>query len=91
MSFTEFDYEKSIIELFRDELGYQYLYGPNIARDYHHPLFEDELLPCLVRVNKKLPEDAIKEAVYKLKNFEFGSSKESTRIAFIIKQSVVLK
>ena len=30
MPFTEANFENAIIELFRDELGYDYLYGPNV-------------------------------------------------------------
>ena len=44
-----------------------------MERDYHSPLYEDVLLPCLRRVNPALPMDAITEAVYKLKNFESGT------------------
>ena len=31
--YTEADYENSVIELFRNDLGYDYAYGPNIDRD----------------------------------------------------------
>ena len=50
-----------------------YVYGPDVERDYHSPLYEDVLLPALQRINKGLPLDAINEAIYKLKNFESGS------------------
>ena len=33
-SFTESNYENAIIELFRDELGYDYISGPTIERGY---------------------------------------------------------
>ncbi len=72
MSFTEADYENSIIELFRSKLGYDYVYGPNIERDFYSPLYEEVLLDSLYRLNKELPEEAIQEALYKLKNFENG-------------------
>ena len=73
MPYTEANYENAVIEVFRDTLGYGYTYGPDITRDYANPLFMDELLPALRRVNLKLPEAAISEAVYKLRNFEGGS------------------
>ncbi len=38
MPFTEANFEKAIIELFRDQLGYDYLYGPDVVRDYTQPL-----------------------------------------------------
>ncbi|MBD5150554.1 MAG: type I restriction endonuclease subunit R [Oscillibacter sp.] len=73
MSYTESHYENAILQLFQERLGYTYIYGPNVERDYHSPLYEDVLLPCLQRVNPAVPMDAINEAVYKLKNFESGT------------------
>lgn len=32
--YTEADYENSVIELFRNELGYEYAYGPDIERTF---------------------------------------------------------
>jgi type I restriction enzyme R subunit len=72
MPFTEANYENAVIEVFRDTLGYGYIYAPDVARDYSEPLFMDELLPALRRVNPKLPEAALTEAVYKLRNIEGG-------------------
>ena len=71
--YTESQYENAVLQLFREQLGYTYLYGPDVERDYHSPLYEDALLPCLRRVNPALPPEALNEAVYKLKNFESGT------------------
>lgn len=71
--FTESQYENAVLELFQTALGYAYVYGPSVERDYHSPLYEDALLPALRRVNKDLPDAAIRDAVYRLKNFETGS------------------
>lgn len=73
MSFAEDNYEQAIIELFRDELGYDYQYGPNIPRDYEEPLYLNELIISLERINRSSPPVAIDEAVNKLKHFENGS------------------
>ena len=73
MAFAEDNYEKAIIQLFQDELGYSYQYGPDVERDYTEPLYLDELEPALTRINPLLPEEAIQEALNKLKNFENGS------------------
>lgn len=63
-------YENSVIELF-EGMGYRHVYGPDLEnRDFHSPLYEDELIDALHRLNPKLPEVAIKEAYTKLKNFE---------------------
>lgn len=73
MAYTEANYENAVIEVFRDTLGYGYIYAPDLTRDYTDPLYTDELLTALRRVNPKLPEAALTEAVYKLHNFEGGT------------------
>ena len=70
--YTESDYENSIIELFQNNLGYEYAYGPDIERDFYNPLYEEVLIDSLHRLNKGLPDDAIQDAIFKLKNFENG-------------------
>lgn len=67
--YTEADYENSIIELFQN-MGYHHIYGPDIERDFNSPLYDDELTEALYRLNPSMPEDAIKDALFKLKNFE---------------------
>ena len=70
--YTEADYENSVIELFRNDLGYDYAYGPDIERDFYCPLYEEVLIDSLYRLNRGLPDDAIQDAMFKLKNFENG-------------------
>ncbi len=70
--YTEADYENSVVELFRTDLGYEYAYGPNIERDFYSPLYNEVLEDSLYRLNRELPFDAIQDALYKLKNFENG-------------------
>ena len=53
--YTEADYENAVIELFRNDLGYDYAYGPDIERDFYSPLYEDVLLDSLYRLNRGLP------------------------------------
>ena len=72
MYFNESNYENSIIELFKNNLGYDYAYGPDIERDFYSPLYEEVLLDSLYRLNRGLPDDAIQDALFKLKNFENG-------------------
>lgn len=71
-NYTEADYENSIIELFQNNLEYEYIYGPDIERDFYSPLYEDVLIDSLHHLNRNLPNDAIQEALHKLKNFENG-------------------
>ena len=67
--YTEADYESSVIELFQN-MGYQHIYAPDLERDFRSPLYEDELDDAIHRLNPTLPEEAISDALYKLKNFE---------------------
>ncbi len=68
---TEAAYENSIIELMQ-QLGYDYVYGPDIERDYSSPLYDEILEEYIVRLNPTLPRDAIADALFKLRNFENG-------------------
>ena len=70
--FREEDYEKSLIELFQNDLEYEYVYGPDIERDFYSPFYEDVLLDSLQRINHSATNDAIQDALFKLKNFENG-------------------
>ena len=67
--YTEADYEKSVIELFQN-MDYRYVYAPDLERDFSSPLYEEELDESIRRINPNMPEDAITDALYKLKNFE---------------------
>lgn len=72
MPYTEADYENSVIELF-ENMGYKHIYGPAIGeRNFKSPVYDKILLDSLYNLNKGLPDDAIKEAAEKLKNFENG-------------------
>lgn len=72
MPFTESNYENAVLELFLG-MGYTYLYGPDVERDYRCPLLLPELEDSLRRLNPSLPGDAIADALYRLQNFETGS------------------
>ena len=70
--FREEDYEKSLIELFQNDLEYEYVYGPDIERDFYSSIYEDVLIDSLYRINHGATNDAIQDALFKLKNFENG-------------------
>ncbi|MCR4638737.1 type I restriction endonuclease subunit R [Ruminococcus sp.] len=72
MSYTEADYENAVIDLFKNELNYDYVYGPDTERDFTSPLYDDVLEESLRRINKGAPYDAIQDALFKLRNFENG-------------------
>lgn len=67
--YTEADYENTIIELF-ENMRWQHVYGPDLDRDYEDPLYEEELDDAIRRINPDMPESAIHEALFKLKNFD---------------------
>ncbi len=54
-------------------MGYQYVYGPDVERDYKSPLYDDVLVESLSRLNSSLPDAAIQDALYKLRYFENGT------------------
>lgn len=68
-SYTEADYENSIIELFQN-MGYKHVYAPDLERDFYSPLYEEELNDALHRLNPSASKHAISEALRKIKNFE---------------------
>ena len=72
MSYDESDYENAIIDLFQNRLNYDYVYAPNIERDFRSPLYDEVLEESLRRINKGAPYDAIQDALFKLRNFENG-------------------
>ena len=68
--YNEAAYENALIQLFRDELGWSYRYGPDVARDFRSPLYDEVLEESLRRINPVLPQQAISEALNKLRHFE---------------------
>lgn len=70
-TYTESNYEESVIELFQ-KMGYEYIYGPNIERNFQSPLYDDVFENSLLNINRNLPYEAIVEAINKLKNIENG-------------------
>lgn len=72
MAYTEASYENAIIDLFQNELNYDYIYAPNIERDFKSPLYDAILEEGLRRINRNAPYDAIQDALNKLRNFENG-------------------
>ncbi len=67
--FNEASYEDSIIELF-ENLGYSYVYGPDVERNYCNPMMVEDLRNSLERINSGIPIAAIEEAIYKITNYE---------------------
>ena len=71
MSYTEANYENAVIQLI-EQLGYTHVYGPDVVRDYSDPLYSEVLEGSLIAVNPGIPQAAINEALFKLRNIENG-------------------
>ena len=71
MAYTEANYENAVVQLI-EQLGYTHVYGPDVERDYTDPLYSDVLEGALLAVNPGIPQAAINEALFKLRNIENG-------------------
>lgn len=71
MSYSEANYENAVIQLI-EQLGYTHVYGPDVVRDYTDPLYSEVLEGSLIAVNPGVPQAAINEALFKLRNIENG-------------------
>lgn len=64
-------YENALMNLF-ENLGYETLYGPDIARDYRIPVNEPQMRFALSLVNPTKPNIAIDEAIRKVMSIDTG-------------------
>ena len=79
MSYTEANYENAVIQLI-EQLGYTHVYGPDVERDYTDPLYSEVLEGSLIAVNPGIPQEAVSEAIFKLRNIENGSLEQKNII-----------
>ena len=73
--FTEADYEQTIIDLFTNELGYEYTVGSNWQQqcqknNSREVICEEKLIKALRRLNPEVSDNILNEAVRKLKNID---------------------
>ena len=80
MPYTESDYEDAVLQLFTQTLGYAYVYGPDVERDYRSPLYEEVLAASLQELNPGLPQAALDDAMARLKTFDSGSLVQKNRV-----------
>lgn len=69
-------YEQAIIEHLRDDLGYEFLHGPDVERstpDYRDVFLPGVLHESLRRVNPGLPDAAIEQAILRISSVDTGS------------------
>lgn len=89
--FTEATFEQAVIELF-ESMGYTHLYAPDLERDYADPLLGDALREALARINPGLPEDAMEEALGKVRNLDACSlAQKNQRFTDYLQNGVPVK
>ena len=79
-TYNEEAYENCLIQLFTENLGYDHIYGPEIDRDFHSPLYDTVLEDSIRRINPKATPSAINEALLKLRNFENAELKKKNAL-----------
>ena len=75
--FNEDAYEQALIALFRDELGYQYVCGYEVERDYREPYYRADLETCMQQLNPTLPQEAVADGIYKLTHINCGTLEQN--------------
>ena len=83
--FTEDHYEQTLIELFTERLGYEYLRGSEAQeafteKDYYVPVYRERLQAMLRQLNRKLPQQALDEAERKLLHIEAGNMVQNNEL-----------
>lgn len=85
-NFTEDKLEEAAIEILQ-ELGYDYVFGPDIScdgerperKDYRTVILEDRVKDALFKHNRHLPQEAIEEAFRQIIAFNSPSLEENNR------------
>ena len=75
---TESHVEEHAIDILKDSLGYDYEYGPDISvdgskkerKDYREVVLVGRLKKALKKINSKIPEEALDQAVKKTLNID---------------------
>lgn len=85
-NFTEDKLEEAAIEILQ-ELGYEYIFGPEISsdgeraerKDYRTVILEERVKDALFKNNRHLPHDALEEAFRQIIAFNSPSLEENNR------------
>lgn len=77
--YNEEAYENALIELFQN-MGWEHVYGPEVERDWHSPLYDSVLEDSIRRLNPKAAPAAIDEALLKLRHFENAELKKKNAL-----------
>ena len=77
--YNEEAYENALIELFQN-MGWEHVYGPDIDRDWHSPLYDSVLEDSIRHINPKAAPATIDEALLKLRHFENAELKKKNAL-----------
>ena len=77
--YNEEAYENALIELFQN-MGWEHVYGPEVERDWHSPLYDSVLEDSIRRLNPSAAPAAIDEALLKLRHFENAELKKKNAV-----------
>ena len=77
--YNEEAYENALIELFQN-MGWEHVYGPEIDRDWHSPLYDSVLENSIRRLNPKASPAAIDEDLLKPRHFENAELKKKNTL-----------
>ena len=78
-TYNEEAYENALIELFQN-MEWEHVYGPDIERDWHSPLYDSVLEDSIRRLNPKAAPATIDEALLKLRHFENAELKKKNAL-----------
>ena len=84
-AYNEDHYEQTLIQLFTERLGYEYLNGYEAQesfteKDYYVPVYRERLQTRLRQLNKALPQSALDEAERKLLHIEAGNMVQNNEL-----------
>ncbi|MDO4187325.1 MAG: type I restriction endonuclease subunit R [Bacteroidales bacterium] len=84
-AYNEDHYEQTLIQLFTEQLGYEYQSGYDIQstftdKDYYCPVYVERLRMMLRQLNPKLPQTALDEAERKLLHIEAGNMVQNNEL-----------
>ena len=71
-SYNENAYENAVLEVLRS-MKWEYMYGPDIERDYSDPTLPDVFEYQVRKLNKGVPDEAVNDAIRQVRGITGGS------------------
>ena len=70
-AYNENAYENAVIEVLRS-MKWEYMYGPDIERDYSDPTLPDVFEYQVRKLNKGVPDEAVNDAIRQVRGIAGG-------------------